>query len=144
LNRIVLTDEGGSPAPREGEIVVAHVDAFSESDEAELLALDQQFGDWLRDGSMGVDIPALEFLAGREVPVLRDVVSSPGVPASGAARILARWSEWRAVDIPNELQPSFRRWVDLEVGSALDVVTVLVAPPFADRDAVGSQARCPR
>ena len=33
--------------------------------------------------------------------------------------------------MPSELRASFHRWVDLEVGSALDEVTVMVAPPSA-------------
>ncbi len=33
--------------------------------------------------------------------------------------------------MPSELRASFHRWVDLEVGSALDQVTVMVAPPSA-------------
>lgn len=128
LDRIVLADAGGDPAVRPGEVTLAHVDAFGPDDEAELAELDRRFGDWLRDGTLELDLPALQFLAGGEVPGLDPVLSAPGLPATGLATTLSPWTAWELVDVPSELERDFDRWVDLQTRSRLEVVTILLAP----------------
>jgi hypothetical protein len=104
------------------------VDGFSEPDAAELEALDRRFGDWLRDGSVGVDAATLEYVAGRELPELRDVLETPGRSATGLAALLGRWPDWGVVDVPAELEGEYDRWIDLQKRSTADNVTVLLAP----------------
>ncbi len=137
MARIVVADAGGDPAPREGETVLAHVDGFSDADAAELEALDRQFGDWLRDGSVDLDVPTLEFLAGRELPELRQVLETPGRNATGLAALLGPWPNWGVLDVPAELEDEFDRWTDLQKRSTVDIVTVLLAP-IPDRDHAAS------
>ncbi len=69
--RIVLADAGGDPRPRDGEVVLAHVDVFTDLDASELADLDLRFGNGLRDGSLDLDLAEFERQAGREVPELR-------------------------------------------------------------------------
>jgi hypothetical protein len=126
--RIILADAGRDPARREGETVLAHVDGFSDADAAALEALDRQFGDWLRDGSVDLDVPTLEYLAGRELPELRQVLETPGRSATGLAALLGPWPNWGVLDVPAELEDEFDRWIDLQKRSTADIVTVLLAP----------------
>jgi hypothetical protein len=139
VGRIVLADAGGDPVVRDGEVVLADVDAFRADGRAQLAALDRRFGDLLRDGRVELDRAGLELLAGGEVPGLAPVLSSPGTPATGLATVLAPWTGWGVVDVPADLQDDFDRWVDLETRSSLEVVTILLAPPRPDR----SGARLP-
>jgi hypothetical protein len=134
--RIVLADAGGDPAPREGETVLAHVDGFSDADAAELEALDRRFGEWLRDGSVDLDVSTLEYLAGRELPELQ-VLETPGRSATGLAALLGPWPNWGVLDVPAELEDEFNRWIDLQKRSTADIVTVLLAP-MPERDHTAS------
>jgi hypothetical protein len=132
--RIVLADAGGDPTPRDGEVVLAHVDAFTSSDEAELHLLDRRFGGWLRDRTVGIDLSLVEFLGGPEMWGLRPILSSPGTPARGMASVLSVGSAWGAIDVPPELSDELDRWVDLQVRSAADEVTILLSPAVTDDD----------
>jgi hypothetical protein len=126
--RIVLADAGGDPVVRDGEVVLAHVDEFTDAAHADLDELDEQFGDWLRDGTIDLDVDRLEFFAGGEVPGLRGVLSTPGLPATGLASLLAPWRAWDLIGIPADLGDDFARWNDLQTRSAVDDVTILLAP----------------
>jgi hypothetical protein len=133
LSRIFLVDIGGYAEPAQGEAVLAHVDAFTDDDEAALDALDQQFGDWLRDGTVLVDLPMLEFLDGRQNLALRRVMSSPDQPASGLAATVRRWTAWGVVDLDGKQHDELDRWVDLQVRSRMEDVTILLVPNSTGR-----------
>jgi hypothetical protein len=126
--RIVLADAGGDPQPRDGEVVLAHVDAFTDADAAELAQLDRRFGDGLRDGTLDLDLPAFERRAGREVPELRAVLSTPGLTATGLASTIAQASEFGVLDLPDDFAADVDRWVDLQIRSTAEDVTILLSP----------------
>jgi Ca2+/Na+ antiporter len=126
--RIVIADADGDPVVRDGEVVLARVDAFTDEEADELAELDRSFGEWLRGESVTVDLPGLEYLAGRELPELRAVLSSPGHSAIGLAGLLQPWPDWGVVHIPHDLRDDFDRWVDLQTRSAVDDLTILLAP----------------
>jgi hypothetical protein len=135
---IILADAGGDPVPRDDEMVLAHVDAFTEADAADLAALDRSFGNWLRDRTVDIDVASFEFLAGHQVPELRQVLSSPGMPATGLATTIAPSIAWGVVDIPADLNDDFDRWVDLQTRAAVEDVTILLGPVAATRGTVNS------
>jgi hypothetical protein len=138
LTRLVLADSGGDPRAGHGDVVVAQIDAFGDADRAELEAFDATFGDRLRDGSVTVDTDLLEFLSGRTWHALRRVLSSPGMPATGLAGSLAPWIASDALDVPQDVDDDFDRWVDLELRSRRDEVTILLAPPSGSAAAVAA------
>ena len=141
VNRIVLADAGGDPVARDGETVLAHVDAFTDADRAELIDLDRRFGDWLRDGSVEFDLGGLEYFAGGPLPGLDAVLTTPGQPATGLARTLAPWQAWGLIHMPRDLRAAFERWIDLHTRSVLEDVTILLAPIPRDDDESGWPVR---
>jgi hypothetical protein len=143
LGRIHLVDSGGASHPRPGEEVIAHVDAFLDEDEADLEALDRQFGDWLRDGTVVVDLPSMEFLDGRENSVLRRVLSSPDLPATGLAETIRRWFTWGVVEVPDQQREELDRWAELQVRSRMEDVTILLTPPADPTVEQASTYSCP-
>jgi hypothetical protein len=131
--RIVLADGSGDRRPHDGEVVLAHVDGFTDSDAAELAELDRRFGDGLRDGSIDLDLAEFERRAGREVPELRAVLSTPGLSATGLASMIAVASELGVLEMPQELGDDVDDWVDLQIRSTAEDVTILLSPiPVAD------------
>jgi hypothetical protein len=137
VGRIVLADAGGDPVPRDGEVVLAHVDEFSDTDQADLEALDRRFGEWLRDGTVGVELGGLEYLAGRELPELQAVLTTPGHPATGLASFLSPWRMWGVIRVPADLDDDFDRWDDLQLRSTIEDVTILLAPAVDPLDDTG-------
>jgi hypothetical protein len=127
--RIVLADAGGDPIARDGEVMLADVDAFTDADAAELAALERAFGGWLRDGTVDVDLAGVQYLAGRELAELREVLSTPGRSATGLAALLGTYPDWGVVDVPRHLRDDYDRWIELQTRSAVDDVTILLAPP---------------
>jgi hypothetical protein len=131
--RIMLADAGGEPQPRDGEVVLAHVDGFTDLDASELADLDRRFGDGLRDGSLELDLAEFERQAGREVPELRAVLSTPGLSATGLAATIAQASEYGLLDMSDDLGDDLDEWVDLQIRSTAEDVTILLSPiPVAD------------
>jgi len=128
VGRIVLADAGGDAVVRAGEVELVDVDGFSDTDQADLAALDRRFGDWLRDGQVELDVELLEYMTGREQTGLRAVLSSPSLPATGLARSLAPLRAWGLIGIPEDLEDDFDRWDDLETRSEVEDVTILLAP----------------
>jgi hypothetical protein len=126
--QIVVADAGGDPFPRPGEEVLAHVDRFSEDDAAELSALDHDFGEWLRDGTVTLSEAGFQFLHGRLPPGYPEVMSTPGRAASGLARHLEGADRFGLVEMPAQARDQVGRWVELQTRAALDDVTVLLAP----------------
>jgi hypothetical protein len=130
--RIVLADAAGDPRPHAGEVVLAHVDAFTDNDAAELADLDRRFGDGLRDRSLDLDLAEFERRAGREPPPeLRAVLSTPGLSATGLASTIAEASELGVLDMPDEFGDDVDEWVDLQIRSTAEDVTILLSPPPA-------------
>ncbi len=141
VGRIVLADSGGDPTARDGERVLAHVDEFSAGDEAELVELDRRFGDRLRDGTVDVDVDAVEYLTAQEQPGLRAVLSTPNLPATGLAVPLAPLRAWGLLEVPPELDDDFDRWNDLHTRSDVEDVTILLAPAVDPLDDTGQPVR---
>jgi hypothetical protein len=137
VGRIVLADAGGDPVARDGEVVLAHVDEFSDADQAELADLDRRFADWLRDGTVDVDVDAVEYLTGQEQPGLRAVLSTPDLPATGLAVPLAPLRAWGLLGVLPDLDDDFDDWNDLQTRSAADEVTILLAPAVDPPDDTG-------
>ena len=81
----LLLISGPDPELAPGSVVVAEVAGITEDELADHHALQQRFGDLLRDGTIEVDEAALDDLATTATDELRTVLTTPGLPAAWLA-----------------------------------------------------------
>jgi hypothetical protein len=128
--RLVLIS-GPDPELPPGSVVVAEVAGITEDELADHRALQQRFGDLLRDGTISVDDAALDDIATTATDELRTVLATPGLPAAGLARHLDSWQRAGYVDIPAAQRDQFDRWFEFEQRSSADYQTIVVEQPSA-------------
>jgi hypothetical protein len=128
--RLVLIS-GPDPELPPGSVVVAEVAGITEDELADHRALQQRFGDLLRDGTISVDDAALDDIATTATDELRTVLATPGLPAAGLARHLDSWQRAGYVDIPAAQRDQFDRWFEFEQRSSADYQTNVVEQPSA-------------
>ena len=129
----LLLISGPDPELAPGSVVVAEVAGITEDELADHQALQQRFGDLLRDGTIEVDEAALDDLATTATDELRTVLATPGLLAAGLARHLDSWRRAGYVDIPAAERDQFDRWFELEQRSSADYQTIVVEQPSARR-----------
>jgi hypothetical protein len=130
----LLLISGPNPRLEPGSVVVAEVAAISDDELAEYVALQERFGDLLREGTINVDGAALDGIAGPATDELRVVLATPGLPAGGLARHLDSWRRSGFVSIPAPDRNAFDRWFELEQRSSADYQTIVVEQPNAPDD----------
>jgi hypothetical protein len=127
----LLLISGPQPRLAPGSIVVADVAGMSDAELAEYAALQEEFGDLLRDGAIDLDGAALDTLAAESTEELRTVLATPEHPARGLARHLDGWRRFGFVTIPDERRDAFDRWFELEQRSSADYQTIVIEQPSA-------------
>jgi hypothetical protein len=130
----LLLISGPNPRLEPGSVVVAEVAGITDDELAEYVALQERFGDLLREGTVDVDGAALEGIAGPATDELRVVLATPGFPAGGLARHLDSWRRSGFVSIPGSDRNAFDRWFELEQRSSADFQTIVVEQPNAPDD----------
>ena len=120
---------------------------FSAADAAALADLDRQSADAVREGAINLEIAELERLAGRKLPEVRAVLSTPARSATGLAPTIAEGRSWGVLDIPHHLSADLDHWVDLQTRSTAEDVTILLSPlptiPAGHGDGAVRAIRCP-
>jgi len=129
--RLVLTDAGQGIRLRRGEVLLAHVDALGDDDRSRLDQLERTVAARINDGTIGIDLEGLEFLAGGPLPEVRDLLDSPDAPVDDLAIQVDGWRRFGAVRVPAALAGDVDDWIDLTVRSQLEVVAVILAPAQA-------------
>lgn len=132
--RLILADGPLATFVEDGQQVIAEVDGLAPAEAAELTALDEAFGDRLRDGSVAVDVDGFEFFGWEPSPTLLDVLADPSMPANGLAQYLSDWRVFDVVTVPPEHDEQFRRWRDLEERSIFDRVAIILGPNLVTTD----------
>ena len=130
----LLLISGPNPRLEPGSVVVAEVAGITDDELAEYVALQERFGDLLREGTVDVDGAALDGIAGPATDELRVVLATPGFPAGGLARHLDSWRRSGFVSIPGSDRNAFDRWFELEQRSSADFQTIVVEQPNAPDD----------
>ena len=130
----LLLISGPDPELAPGSVVVAEVVGITDDELAEYAALQERFGDLLRDGTIDVDGAAIDGISEPATDELREVLATPDLPATGLARHLDRW--WRSglASIPASDRDAFDRWFELEQRSSADYQTIVVEQPSAPDD----------
>ena len=139
-HRLVLADGAASLTPRQGELVLAQVDAVTATEKSEHAALSSEFADLLRDGTVPLSFGALSYFAIEPDPRLTQVFQDPDVSAAGLAAHLRSLRPFSIVKIPDVLATKFARWLQLENLLTYDRVAIFLAPnqaQYDDCDSVG-------
>jgi hypothetical protein len=133
FQRLVLIS-GANPPLARGSVVVAEVAAMTDDELDEYAALQQRFGDLLRDGDIEVDGAALDGIKASTTDELNAVLATPGLDATGMARHLDEWRRSGLVTIPSAEREGFDRWFELEQRSSADYQMIVVEQPSAPDD----------
>jgi hypothetical protein len=120
---------GRNPRLEPGSRVLARVVGISADELDEYVALQEQFGELLRDGVVTVDVDAAVGVLDDPVDELTEVLDTPGEPAHGLARQLDAWRRWGYVELPAAERAALDRWVELEHRALTDFQTVVLLPP---------------
>ena len=91
-------------------------------------ALEDQFGDLLRAGTVAVDVGAVSAEPGGPLDELQAVLATPDEPAAGLARHLEAWRLRGHVRVPSDQRQAFDRWVELDGRVVKDYQTVALLP----------------
>ncbi len=130
----LLLISGPDPELAPGSVVVAEVAGITDDELAEYAALQERFGDLLRDGTIDVDGAAIDGISEPATDELREVLATPDLPATGLARHLDSWRRSGFVSIPASDRDAFDRWFELEQRSSADYQTIVVEQPSAPDD----------
>jgi hypothetical protein len=132
--RLVLADGAASLAPGPDEIVLAQVDGLTPAEHGEHTALEVEFGDLLRDGTIAVNLGAFPYFGIEIDPRLAAVYEDEHASAAGLADYLNRLQPFGLVKIPEAVAPRFAQWQDLERRLVYDRVAIFLAPNLIDHD----------
>jgi hypothetical protein len=132
--RLVLADGVASLSPGPDETVLAQVDGLTAAEHEEHAAVEAEFGDLLRDGTIAVNLGAFPYFEIDVDPRLAAVYEDEHASAAGLADYLERLQPFGLVEIPESVAPRLERWKELEQRLLYDRVAIFLAPNLIDHD----------